>query len=205
MKNALTVFTSEIRLHDGLYSINDLHAAAGGDDKHKPSNFMRLDTTKALIEEMRCSDLSITPTKIIKGNRADGSVQGTYVCRELVYAYAMWISPKFNLAVIRAFDAVQQQKTEAAAAKTSPPPIDQPSLGGRRWLIYMDHDGKEQVKLVPHDAAVMTRDQIVNAIIADGFEMDEDQTLKLVEALNKRLQNQFRYLLGSYRRQKSLR
>lgn len=99
---ALTILTTEIRQLDGLYSLNDLHKAAGGKEKHKPANFIRLDTTQALIDELCCSDLSIIPTKTVTGK---GKQQGTYVCRELVYAYAMWISAKFHLQVIRAFDA----------------------------------------------------------------------------------------------------
>jgi hypothetical protein len=116
--HALTLFNTQIRQLDGLFSLNDLHAASGNGLKHKPANFMRLDSTTDLIEEIRCSDLSITPARTIKGNRADGIPQGTYVCRELVYAYAMWISAKFHLHVIRAFDALQQPSFQFT------PPID---------------------------------------------------------------------------------
>ena len=101
---ALTILSSEIRQFDGLYSLNDLHAASGGNRKHQPSNFMRMDSTLELIAEIRSSDLRIIPFNIVTGR---GKTQGTYVCRELVYAYAMWISPKFHLQVIRAFDALQ--------------------------------------------------------------------------------------------------
>lgn len=72
-----------------LYSLNDLHKASGGDTKHQPSNFMRLDTTKALIEEIsneinKSSDV-MSAFEVVNG----GEGRGTYVCKELVYAYAM--------------------------------------------------------------------------------------------------------------------
>jgi len=107
MTHSLSVLNTDIRIHDGLYSLNDLHRAAGGEKRHEPHRWLRNDQTKALIEEIECSpDLGITPVKVIKGNRADGAPQGTYACKELVYAYAMWISPRFHLHVIRAFDAL---------------------------------------------------------------------------------------------------
>lgn len=106
--NALTIANTAIRQFDGLYSLNDLHRAAGAEAKNAPNRFLRIDQTKALAHEIECCpEMGITPIKIIKGNRADGAQQGTYVCKELVYSYAMWISAKFHLAVIRAFDALQ--------------------------------------------------------------------------------------------------
>ena len=103
--NALAIGETSIRQRDGLFSLNDLHLASGGEEKHRPTFFMRLDTTQALIEEIsRCADSHIIPTKTVRGR---GKEQGTYVCRELVYAYANWISPAFYLRMIRAFDALR--------------------------------------------------------------------------------------------------
>lgn len=109
----LTISNSTIGMKDGLYSLNDLHKASGNDKKHKPANFMRLENTKSLISEIeRCSDMSNGKNsiayKVIQGGN---SQQGTFVCRELVYSYAMWISPRFQLLVIRAFDAIANQQT----------------------------------------------------------------------------------------------
>lgn len=87
----------------GRYCLNDLHRAAGGEERHKPSNFLRMDSTRELSMEIdRCSDMSIGCVETIRG----GFGQGTYVSRELVFAYAMWISPSFHLKVIRTFDQV---------------------------------------------------------------------------------------------------
>ncbi len=102
MTQSLSVLYTEIRIHDGLYSLNDLHRAAGGEDKHRPTFFLRTDQTKALIEEIEnCADMHSKAVATREGRSG-----GTYACKELVYAYAMWISAKFHLAVIRAFDAL---------------------------------------------------------------------------------------------------
>lgn len=99
MSNSIVILSKNIRIIDDLYSLNDLHKASGNEDKHKPANFIRLEQTQALIQEIdRCSDVSIA-YKTIKG----GIKQGTYVCKELVIAYAAWISASFHLQVIRTF------------------------------------------------------------------------------------------------------
>lgn len=96
----LTIVSKEIRSLDGLYSLNDLHKASGRNPNHRPNQFLRTEQTKDLIREIdRCADLRIA-YKTTRG----GNAQGTWVCKELVYSYAMWISPKFHLQVIRAFD-----------------------------------------------------------------------------------------------------
>lgn len=98
---------------DGRYCLNDLHKASGGLAKHKPSNFIRNQQTQDLIIEIerssdmrstdfdRCSNMSIGQKAVntIKG----GVKQGMYVVEDLVYSYAMWISAKFHLMVIRAY------------------------------------------------------------------------------------------------------
>lgn len=93
---------------EGRYCLNDLHKAAGSASKDQPAKWLILDQTKALIAEIEADAGNLVseqnqPLKVHKGG--DGW-QGTFVCKELVYAYAMWISPKFNLKVIRTFDAV---------------------------------------------------------------------------------------------------
>lgn len=111
----LTISSSTIGMKDGLYSLNDLHRVSGSNKKHQASNFMRLETTKGLIDEIeRSSDMSNgTKTiayRVIQGG--ESQQQGTFVCRELVYSYAMWISPRFQLMVIRAFDAIANQQQQ---------------------------------------------------------------------------------------------
>lgn len=85
---------------EGRYCLNDLHKAAGNEERHATWRFLRLDTTVELIDELQ----STTSGGLEPVSAKAGRYGGTYVVRELVYAYAMWISPKFHLEVIRAYD-----------------------------------------------------------------------------------------------------
>ena len=99
--SAITLAIGDItvRQHNGLFSLNDLHKASGGNPGQRPGEFMRNQQTKELVEEI--SNAGISAFESRKGNSG-----GTYACRELVIAYAAWISAAFHLKVIRVFLAV---------------------------------------------------------------------------------------------------
>lgn len=84
---------------ENRYCLNDLHKAAGEEKRHGASYWLANQQTKELVAEL--GDTGI-PVSVVRG----GPGQGTYVVKELVYAYAMWISPSFHLKVIRAYDAL---------------------------------------------------------------------------------------------------
>lgn len=112
---ALTVAGTTVRQVGGLYSLNDLHKAAGGEPKHQPGKFSSLEQTKALIAELGNSPDSES-LKITNGRNG-----GTYACKELVIAYAAWISAAFHLKVIRVFlDAVQPAAPAIDYARINP-------------------------------------------------------------------------------------
>jgi hypothetical protein len=90
---------------EGRYCLNDLHRAAvtsGANARSKePAKFLGSSHISDLVQELTVTqDLGNDPVNTIRG----GQDQGTYVCKELVYAYAMWVSPSFHLKVIRTFD-----------------------------------------------------------------------------------------------------
>ena len=98
----LTIVNKDIRTLDNLYSLNDLHKASGGHNRHRPSIFIKNQQTQELVNEIEQSSNSCFAVNTKRG----GSNAGTWVCKELVYSYAMWVSPKFHLNVIRAFDSM---------------------------------------------------------------------------------------------------
>ena len=108
MSNQLTILEKQILQIDNLYNLNLVHQANGELRKHQPSNFLRLDTTQELIAEIE-SDGQTQAVKVYRGSQG-----GTYVCEELVLSYAMWISPKFHLIVLRAFIAMHKAESQNA-------------------------------------------------------------------------------------------
>lgn len=98
---AFAIGDISVRQLDGLYSLNDLHKASGGNPSQRPGEFMRLEQTQALTAAIETAGIPAVKTK-------EGRNGGTYVAREVVIAYAAWVNATFHLKVIRVFlDAVQ--------------------------------------------------------------------------------------------------
>jgi len=144
---SLVVANTAIRQdREGRYCLNDLHKAAvasGANQRTKePGKFLASPQTIELVKELETiqipggsltdtQNLGIGPVNTIKG----GLQQGTYVCKELVYAYAMWISAKFHLTVIRAFDAlVTGQKPDIGGHGL--PQICEEACDARAWFLF---------------------------------------------------------------------
>ena len=90
----------------GRYCLNDLHKASGRERKNQPQYFLENKQTQDLVQALTDTGIPVSPINVIRG----GLEQGTYVVKQIVYAYAMWISAAFNLKVINTFDAVVTQK-----------------------------------------------------------------------------------------------
>lgn len=97
----ISILNYEIRILDGLYNLNDLHKASGGENKHRPSYWLQNKQTQDLAKEI---EIDGKPS-ILKKQRL-----GTFVSKELVCDYASWINAKFHLKVIRTFLSEQEKQ-----------------------------------------------------------------------------------------------
>jgi len=180
MLNILPLGPSPIRELDGLFSLNDLHRASGGAPKHAPRLFLRSEQIKALVREIQGTDLHLA-LKVTHG----GSNPGTYACRELVIAYAAWISPTFHLKVLRVFldqtkNSVPAERKEAAqivasavASKVFSSAYNAiVNSGGKhwqqaRWLVSLSDDDegvRPSTRLIENDEFVMSLGHLTREI-----------------------------------------
>lgn len=176
--NAIQISNVAIRQNDNqFYNLNDLHKASGGCEKYKPSNWLRLQQAQELIAEIEAEGGKAC--EVIHG----GKNRGTFVCKELVYAYATWISAKFFLLVIRTFDAIVSGNLN----------INKPTKDDRTGLRQaitalvgkFDISHSEAYKLVHHRFNVasiedLNHEQVVQAVeyvhrlILDGELLDKE-------------------------------
>jgi len=112
MSNLIILDVSVRQDELGRFCINDLHRASGGEKKNGPGYWLENQQIQELIEEME-----ITGNPVIQSKQG----LGTFVAKELVYAYAMWVSPSFHLKVIRAYDDLVNQKTDVKPAPSVVP------------------------------------------------------------------------------------
>lgn len=110
--NTLTVANTVIPLdEEQRINLNALHKASGTGKSKQPYNWVRLQSTQELIEELeRSSDLrnGLTINKV-----QGGSKQGTFAHQLLAISYAGWISPAFQLQVNQVFlDTKRFKSTE---------------------------------------------------------------------------------------------
>jgi len=190
---------------DGRYCLNDLHKASGGENKHTPYRFIRLDQTIDLVNEIEQAPDMVLGHKAVNSIHG-GNDRGTYVVKELVYAYAMWISAKFHLQVIRAYDSMvarlftENSKQALIADKTTKkdrvPLKDAVNMlvGKAKFLNYSDayklvhhRFDVEHIEDIPQDqipAAVEYVHHLMGEYIpkAERMEDSELKALKLLEA-----------------------
>lgn len=102
----LVINSTDITTDDsGRFSLNDLHRAAGGARKHEPNAFIRLESFKETVRVLTTQNPVFNPI-VRKTGRYGG---GTWVCKELVYKYAMWVNAEFEVKVIQTFDQITQK------------------------------------------------------------------------------------------------
>lgn len=120
MNAQISVANVSVRQFDNLYSLNDLHKASGGQDKHSPRRWLQNKQTADLIAELEIDGIPSIQKK---------QGLGTFVCKELVVHYGMWISPAFSLKVIRAFLDTQEDVSGSPKLET------QTTIDERRGLV----------------------------------------------------------------------
>lgn len=144
---------------DGMFSLNDLHAASGGAAKHSPNHWSRNKQIQELIEEIKKTRICVIESK---------QGLGTFICKELVYAYAMWVSPAFHLKVIQTFD---QAVTRPASAVMSLPDFTDPAAAARAWADAIDQKRAAEKQLALAAPTVQAFERI--AVANDSVTMTE--------------------------------
>ncbi len=116
----LTIIDNAVRIDsEGRFCLNDLHKAAvanGANARAKePGKFFRSPRTQELIKLLKKSATpnmgsTFSPVKAVETGPYEE--RGTFVVKELVYAYGQFVSAEFDLHVIRTYDKVVRDEID---------------------------------------------------------------------------------------------
>lgn len=86
----------DVHQYDGLYLLDGIHDALCGNATDKdPATFLRLESTRALMDVM-----TITLPEVTLAMQLTGQLNGVWACHEMGCAYEMWLFPDQRLTVI---------------------------------------------------------------------------------------------------------
>lgn len=184
MSNQLIILGTVIPQQHDLFNLKDLHQLSGGKKTHEPYQFIRLDQTQELIKAIEAE--GNTAVKTYRGTQG-----GTYACKEIVIAYAAWISPQFHLVVLRAFlNQLEQQPKQLALPtpeKTFTIECTERELQLMSWLWFIALRGVETMKMIHpameklgsrYSAAIYGQAFEYNHLIRDGHKLIQKLTAK---------------------------
>lgn len=147
---------------EGRFNLNALHKASGLGSAKKPSNWLRLDSTKELITELdQCSDLSTASVDTVVGS----ANPGTYAHELLAIAYASWISPSFHLQVNQVFLDYRTGKLQPVQQRDPMEVLNDPAAMRGILLSYTEKVLQLEEKLEEAKPVVEAFDRIA---LADG-------------------------------------
>lgn len=138
-KISLEVMGKVIRNRGDLFSANDLHQIAGGDPTKRPNEWLRNKQTQELVSEIQENGTNsdcdlrtgIPVSKIYQVTKGRG-LNGVWLCEDLMYDYAAWLSPKFRLMMIRCFKQYAHAMQTRAKLRGESPELTNTLLITRR-------------------------------------------------------------------------
>ena len=99
---------SNVRIENGLYSLNDLFELTDKKKNTDPRTWLRQDNVRDLINTA-CDILNVSSNHIIKSKRGKGG--GTYAVRNVFLAYAKYLDAKLHFLVNETFfERIEEEK-----------------------------------------------------------------------------------------------
>lgn len=111
--DSLILNGTEIRSDEfGRYCLTDIYRASNLPAHKRPVKFEATPSFKGIQEVLKVRTRTFAPYEKTRG-RYNG---GTWACKEMLIAYAMWVSPEFMVKVIDVFFAASSGNGDKAVA-----------------------------------------------------------------------------------------